>query len=390
MTTSISYKYIARHYSTWNQQMTTLRELCTPASIGGMNWRTACGLYSGVPGLFYSLLMTALAEPEGSQDRCHYLKEIFPHLLTGIRLQVKAAEASDVPTGVFNGVTGVIYLCTQMSLMNLCPLPDLVELIYLLDGLGKSRATREWDLMGGLAGEVVCLARTLDAFPNLDPRILAERTNLLFTHTMRPSYGSTTFNPIFHDGTLSSAGLAHGAAGVAMAFAAAARHLKDDLCSTGYRAALVHIERWVRARAQPDQHAGPDIILPKRKLSWCASESGIALAMLEAAEADLPTMPISCPPLTDLGHHGPAGLCHGIAGEIDISFELDQKLSGCELRFSELLSDILSCRARLEEDCSLMLGISGVLYTAARLQRKERTGCVLRLANLKDRNTCST
>jgi lantibiotic modifying enzyme len=344
-------------------------------------------LYSGIPGI---ALFFAACDRTGLEDGRAFALEI----LAPIRTQARAAiHGEDI------GRLGRLGIGGFVGLGELLDEPDLREEAHALGALltpAKVLVDEHLDVVYGSAGAVLALL-ALDLVaphPNAAGSTPLELAQLCGRHLLsRQSSDPTrprTWNTL--PGRPPRLGLAHGAAGIALAFARLFRR-------TG------SVEWWQAARQgldfeRPRLSARPGSspwAASSEASGWCSGAAGIALALLGCAEAapdDAERAEISRLARAALTavRSAPAGaldhLCCGNLGRAEaLAHACQQTGDGEALRSAGALADRVvesaverghfrgDYRGRL--DSSLFRGAAGVGYALLRLLAPETLPCPL-------------
>jgi type 2 lantibiotic biosynthesis protein LanM len=319
-------------------------------------------LYEGLSGI--ALFLTHLGAVTREDRYCRMASAAIREALSLCRAQ----KADSVKLGAFQGIGSLCYTLVHLSaITNSHDLAN--EASMLINKFAKRAArTTDLDLMSGSAGFIVAglIVARFNADAELIERLLpvVERLYRLTTSGRR----SRSFSD-------SNAGLAHGRAGVALAFLRWAEATGDIRFRT---AAQPLIQKDLEIINSSPRNA----IDHPNPLGWCRGSPGIAMAALSADDSvtDLFDTAWKTRVIREIALAPPSRalcLCHGTLGQLEffrcVSSELqcDDQTSEIESWQRALLSRIVAGywvanTAHTLELPGLMLGLAGTGYSLLR------------------------
>ncbi|MFI9570164.1 type 2 lanthipeptide synthetase LanM family protein [Microbispora rosea] len=378
------------------------------ASVSGGGWQllpTGLDLYSGNSGI--GLFFAYLARVTG-QDRFH---ELARDISYGIVRRMERAisfghregrQNAMLTLGMSGGLTGALYFLTHWAALT----ADTVPLTRLIDDVAPGMeeicgADETLDVVGGAAGHVLALCAAWSVAPSHG---LVGLIGKVSTHLAERGVrtGDQISWPTAQFDGLALGGFAHGASGIALALARAARVTGDDTRLETARAAL-RFERSLR-----DEHgeAWPDLrpnVPWETMVAWCHGAPGAGLARLALAEtlgddrslaadielaarmtADYYQAAKEYYPVRNLS------LCHGELGNLDFLWSVARKTGeGDLLRLAEnVTTAVLAAQEDYGWICGvprglrtpgLLLGLAGIGLGYLRIADPARVPCLLTL-----------
>jgi type 2 lantibiotic biosynthesis protein LanM len=353
-------------------------------------------LYGGTPGV--SLFLAYLGAITG---KARY-SELGRAAWMTVRRQLESRERPCTSVGAFNGLGGILYVLSQLS--TLWEEPGLeAEAERVLEALPPLiDKDDELDLLGGCAGCILALGALRRAMPGLAARALelvvrcGER--LLSSARRLPEglgwSGASSPRPL--------SGLAHGAAGYALALDELAKATRDlrfreaALAALEYERGLFSREagNWRDLRDPRLLGGAPGEII--YSMGWCHGAPGIGLSrlcLLDSADDESLRTEIAVA-LETTSAHGfgmSHALCHGDLGNIELLVKAGETLeegehwrqrslllAGAILRSIQESGWRCGNPSKLEEP-GLMTGLAGIGYGLLRLADPLRVPCVLAL-----------
>ncbi|MEU8173613.1 type 2 lanthipeptide synthetase LanM family protein [Microbispora hainanensis] len=378
------------------------------ASVGGGGWQllpTGLDLYSGNSGI--GLFLAYLARVSG-QDRFH---ELARDISYGVVRRMERAISFRRPEGRQNallalgmsgGLTGAVYFLTHWAALT----ADTVPLARLIDDIAPVMeeicdADETLDVVGGAAGHVLALCAAWRLVPSEG---LVELIGKMSTHLTERGIrtGDQISWPAAQFDGVALGGFAHGASGMALALARAARVTGDEAHLETAGAAL----RFERSLHDENGEAWPDLrpnVPWETMTAWCHGAPGAGLARLALAEtlgddtslaadielaarmtADYYQAAKEYYPVRNLS------LCHGELGNLDFLWSAARRAGeGDLLCLAENLTEaVLAAQGDYGWICGVprglrtpgaMLGLAGIGLGYLRIADPDRVPCLLTL-----------
>lgn len=228
--------------------------------------------------------------------------------------------------------------------------------IFDSDYLNRNKEIHDYDYLGGIAGEIVCMAHILLKRENEEIR----STCMKMGNIMEDYVNNTPVKAI---------GLAHGLSGYAYAYIMLYRITENVLYLNKAKELLVEEDRlYMRGR--------------KGKTSWCKGETGMCLARLCYLELD------RCPQMLERFSYyyevlttkglciDNSCLCHGLYGNIEVINRINQfDFIEEEKKFKEYENSLLGIKGNIKLGFNskfssdiFMTGLSGVHYSILRVK----------------------
>ncbi|MBE3015287.1 type 2 lantipeptide synthetase LanM family protein [Microbispora sp. NEAU-D428] len=378
------------------------------ASMGEGGWQlmpTGLDLYSGNSGI--ALFLAYLARVSG-QDRFHELARdisygVVRRLERAISFRPRERRQNALlALGMSGGMTGALYFLTHWAALT----ADTVPLARLIDDIAPGMeeicdADEILDVVGGAAGHVLALCAAWRVVPSDG---LAGLIGKASTHLAERGVrtGDQISWPAAHFDNLALGGFAHGASGIALALARAARVTGDDAHLETVRAAL-RFERSLR-----DEHgeAWPDLrpnVPWETMVAWCHGAPGAGLARLALAEtlgddtslaADIEVAArVTADYYEAAKEYYPVrnlSLCHGDLGNLDFLWSAARRTGeGDLLHLAEnVTTAVLAAQRDYGWICGvprglrtpgLLLGLAGIGLGYLRIADPARVPCLLTL-----------
>ncbi len=357
-------------------------------------------LYDGLPGMVFFLAYLAALTGE------ERYRSLARGALQNIQALLKQPQQETLSMiGAFGGVGGLLYLFAHLG--QLWGEPKLFqqaeELVQTLPGLIEQ--DERFDIIAGSAG---CMAGLLSLY-EVAPSLAILRTALCCGDRLlacaQPMPAGIGWKIPREETPL--AGLAHGAAGIALSLLRLAavsgeeRFHQAALGAIAYERSLFVPEqhnwldlRQVRTRNKPDQPSEGET--QYFMTAWCNGATGIGLARLASLHylADgMLSEEIDAALKSTLaqGFDGEHSLCHGIAGHLETLLVASQTRDAfsyqapLELGTNKLLEKARAFERRAERfdkivPLGLMVGLAGVGYTLLRIGEPALVPSVLLLA----------
>lgn len=278
-------------------------------------------LYSGVTGP--AIFLAALGRRTGDTRFSQPAREVW----TTLERLVQSGDArpfrDHLRLGICNGIGSIVYAAVVAShLLDDASLLDVARgFASLIDEERLSRET-DFDVEGGIAGAIVALVRLHEATGEPGWMNLAARGAARLEELARTD-GSGSFW-VADESAPPLAGMAHGAAGVALALDTLARAANLGHLATLARDAF----RWEETVFDPALGNWPVRTSDGRRIdmvAWCHGAAGIGLTRLDQRHGDDLDRAIRA--VVASGLHPVDHLCCGNSGRIDVLVEASHRLA---------------------------------------------------------------
>jgi type 2 lantibiotic biosynthesis protein LanM len=355
-------------------------------------------LYAGLPGI--ALFLAYLGDLTGEVRYTTLARSAYGTAVDQLK-QMQNTGDPNMPIGAFNGLGGMIYVCSHLgALWN-----DTRLLEEALDWAARIAdvvaADKDLDLMSGSAGAIATMAILHDVCPR---REIVGSAITCGEHLLRSAQPMTSgigwVTSIKSSQPLT--GLSHGASGFAWALFRLSRLTGD----VAYRNAALEALAYERSQYLPQSRNWPDfrdesrVVMPdvgtkvKCMTAWCHGAPGIGLMRLHCLpelDAEMASAEIQAALETTLaeGFGLNHSLCHGDFGNLEVLNQAARRLDGqweqeCRQRLGVVVESIRRggwrCGIPLGvETPGLMLGLAGIGYGLLRSAAPDRVPSILAL-----------
>jgi type 2 lantibiotic biosynthesis protein LanM len=354
-------------------------------------------LYGGSCGvaLFFAAAGKVLERPEYAETAREALAPLLRLLRDGSSLTLGELGARLGP-GAACGTGSVVYSLTRIA--------RLLDDDALLDDARQAArlltpevilADRYFDVVGGLAGGILGLLALHEAAPHPDLLATARSCGdrLLAAQSGEP--GRRAWRNFAR---LPLTGLAHGAAGIALALLRLARSTDCD----AYRAAALEARAYERSLFDPARSNWPDLRdngiaggQPGFATSWCHGAPGIGLPRLDELAGDegasLLEIDAALAATLEYGIMGPDYLCCGNMGRVEWILSAGVRLNRADLLAQARAAAVMLCRRAQASGGFRLLagatadgfkpgffrGTAGIGYSLLRCAAPEELPCIL-------------
>ncbi len=370
------------------------------SAIKEREWRLMVAeedLYSGTSGITLFLAYLGTITEEGSYTML--ARSAVETIRRFVAKKKKFAQLSSI--GMFSGMGAYIYLLSHLGTLWHEPTlyEEAVEIVKLLpDAIADEKS---FDVIGGSAG---CIAALCSLYAVAPSNIILTSAKLCGDHLLACAQPMTKgIGWSSKDGETPLAGLAHGAAGIALNLLRLFKLTQEPRFKQGALAAIEYernlfsskAQNWPDLRPEPASNGSPADNKAEQKymIAWCHGASGIGLARLATLNIlDTPEIrqEIDVALRTTLreGFGLNHSLCHGDLGNLDLFLTAARLPGNSEYkqaiaRLSAMLLDSIDRQGWVTgvplgvETPGLMVGLAGIGYGLLRLAVPERVPSVL-------------